>query len=197
MRLVEAGTLDLDRPVAHYLTRWQWPSSPFNPREVTLRRMLSHTAGLSIPGYQGFAPGQAVQSLEASLTSAADAGHQPLAVIFPPGQGWHYSGGGYTLLQLIVEHVTGQGFAAFAQRAVLDALGMRESRFDAPPPSLSPKAMAYDRTGAPTPEYRFTALAAAGLWTSAGDLARFVAALMAGPRGGTPGRQVLEPVSAR
>ncbi|HEX2276029.1 MAG TPA: serine hydrolase domain-containing protein [Candidatus Tectomicrobia bacterium] len=195
MRLVEAGTLDLDRPVAHYLTRWQLPASPFDPRGVTLRRMLSHTAGLSIPGYLGFAPGQRVQPLEESLTSAADAagGEQPLAVIFPPGQEWHYSGGGYTLLQLIVEQVTGQAFAGFARRTVLEPLGMRQSTFEEPP--RAQRALAYDRTGAPTPEYRFTALAAAGLWASAGDLARFVAALMAGPRGETPGRQVLEPAT--
>jgi CubicO group peptidase (beta-lactamase class C family) len=191
MKLVEAGTLDLDGPVSRYLTRWQLPPSPFDPREVTLRRILSHTAGLSIPGYQGFAPGQRVQSLEASLTSAADAGHQPLAVIFPPGQGWHYSGGGYTLLQLIVEHVTGQAFAAFAQRAVLEPLGMPDSTFEEPPQAQ--RALAYDRTGVPIPEYRFSALAAAGLWTSADDLARFVAALMDGARGEPPGRRVLEP----
>jgi CubicO group peptidase (beta-lactamase class C family) len=195
MRLVEAGTLELDGPVSRYLTRWQWPSSPFDPQEVTLRRVLSHTAGLSIPGYLGFAPGQRAQTLEESLTSAADAagGAQPLAVIFPPGQGWHYSGGGYTLLQRLVKEVTGQAFAAFARRTVLEPLGMLQSTFEEPP--RAQRALAYDRTGAPTPEYRFTAQAAAGLWTTATDLARFVAALMPGSHGEPPGRGVLAPAT--
>jgi CubicO group peptidase (beta-lactamase class C family) len=197
MTLVEQGQLALDAPVARYLTgtRWQLPAWPFDSDGVTVRRLLSHTAGLSIPGYQGFAPGQRVQSLEASLTSAADAagGPQPLAVIFPPGHGWHYSGGGYTLLQLIIEQVTGQSFAGFAQRTVLQPLGMPESTFEAPPRAL--RALAYDHTGAPTPEYRFTATAAAGLWTTAADLAHVVAALMGGTRGEPPGRGLLAPAT--
>jgi CubicO group peptidase (beta-lactamase class C family) len=195
MTLVEGGQLSLDAPVARYLTRWQLPASPFDTAGVTVRRILSHTAGLSIPGYLGIAPGQRLQTLEESLTSAADAAgdDQPLAVIFPPGQGWHYSGGGYTLLQLIIEQVTGQSFAGFAQRAVLQPLGMLESTFEELPRAR--RALAYDHTGAPAPEYRFTAKAAAGLWTTAADLARIVAALMAGARGEPPGRGVLAPAT--
>jgi len=129
MKLVENGTLALDTPASRYLTRWQLPASPFDNDGVTLRRILSHTAGLSVPGYLGFPPGTPLQTLEASLTSATDAGHQPLAVVFPPGHEWHYSGGGYTLMQLIVEQATGQSFADFAQSAVLTPLKITESSF--------------------------------------------------------------------
>jgi CubicO group peptidase (beta-lactamase class C family) len=195
MTLVEAGRLDLDVPVSHYLRYWQLPASRFDNDQVTLRRILSHTAGLSVPGYQGFAPGESLQTVAASLTSAADAGQQPLAVVFPPGVGWHYSGGGYTLAQLIAEDVTQQSFAAFAQRAVLQPLGMHESSFDALPQGSTAMAIASTRAGVPLPDYQFTAKAAAGLRTTAADLARFVAALMRGTHGAAPGRGVLKPAT--
>jgi CubicO group peptidase (beta-lactamase class C family) len=186
MKLVENGKLALDTPASRYLTRWQLPASPFDNDGVTLRRILSHTAGLSIAGYLGFPPGTPLQTLEASLTSAADAGQQPLAVVFPPGQGWHYSGGGYTLMQLIVEQATAQSFADFAQSAVLTPLKLNESRFHTLPQGQSETAKAYDRAGNAVPAYRFTAQAAAGLWSTAADLARFVGALMAGAQGAPP-----------
>jgi CubicO group peptidase (beta-lactamase class C family) len=74
MTLVEAGKLDLDAPVEAYLTRWTLPESELENNEVTIRRLLSHSAGLTDGlGYAGFAPGAEVQSLEESLTHAADA----------------------------------------------------------------------------------------------------------------------------
>jgi CubicO group peptidase (beta-lactamase class C family) len=193
MKLVEEGKLELDAPISRYLTRWQLPQSKFDNDEVTLRRILSHTAGLSIPGYRGFVPGRRLQTIEESLTAAADADNQPLAVVFPPGQGWHYSGGGYTLMQLVVEEIAKQSFAEFAQSAVLIPLGMNNSYFEAPQQPRSEIAVAYGRAGVPLPDYRFTAEAAAGLRTTPADLARFVAALMPGPSDLSQGRGVIRP----
>jgi len=193
MKLVEEGKLDLDAPISKYLTRWQPPQSKFDNNEVTLRRILSHTAGLSIPGYRGFVPGVRLQTIEESLTAAEDADNQLLAVVFPPGQGWHYSGGGYTLMQLVVEEITKQSFAEFAQSAVLKPLGMKNSYFEAPHQPRSEIAVAYSRAGVSLPDYRFTAEAAAGLLTTAADLSRFVAVLMPGPSGLSQGRGVLKP----
>ena len=111
MRLVEHGKLDLDTPVSRYLTRWSLPDSEFDNDGVTVRRLLSHTAGLTDGlGYMGFPPGQAVEPLEASLSHAADAdpgtdGRTRVGV--QPGSGFQYSGGGYTLLQLLIEEVSG------------------------------------------------------------------------------------------
>jgi CubicO group peptidase (beta-lactamase class C family) len=74
MTLVEDGRLDLDTPVQTYLTRWSLPESEFGNDGVTVRRLLSHTAGLTDGlGYAGFAPGIEVQALTDSLTRAADA----------------------------------------------------------------------------------------------------------------------------
>jgi CubicO group peptidase (beta-lactamase class C family) len=196
MRLVEEGRLDLDAPVGTYLTRWSLPESGFDESSVTIRRLLSHTAGLTDGlGYGGFAAASEVQSLEDSLTQAADADEGTdgrVRIGIEPGSEWRYSGGGYTLLQLVVEEVTGERFADFMQHAILHPLGMARSTFDADAVSAN-LATFYDADGRPTDHRRFTALAAASLYTNVDDLTRFVRAHVRGPNGEPPGRGVLAP----
>jgi CubicO group peptidase (beta-lactamase class C family) len=196
MTLVEAGKLDLDAPVSTYLTRWTLPESELDTSGVTVRRLLSHTAGLTDGlGYAGFAPGVAVQTLEDSLTRASDASPGAdgrVRVGLAPGTQWRYSGGGYTLLQLLVEEVSGEPFESYMKRAVLEPLGMTRSAFSVAQdaPNL---ATFYALDGTEATHFRFTALAAASLYTSARDLTRFLAAHLAGPSGEAPGRGVLAP----
>lgn len=177
LRLVQDGVLDLDEPVSGYLTRWQLPESGYDLDGVTLRRILSHTAGLSVPGYMGFPPDQAVQTLEDSLSSAADADDRGVSVILPPGEQWVYSGGGYTLLQLLVEEVTGRAFAQVAADLVRYPLEMNLSSFGDDSRLHGHQARSYTADNRVVPKRHFTALAAAGLWATAGDLARFAVAL--------------------
>ncbi len=185
MTLVEQGRIDLDAPVPRYLKRWKLPPSRFDNNGVTVRRLLSHTAGLTDGlGYRGFAPGQTPQSLPASLTQAADP--MPMAsgkveVGSEPGTTWRYSGGGYTLLQLLIEDVTGEAFNAYMRRAVLLPLGMAHSTFVDPDPGHL--ADFYDSDGAKAIHYKFTALAAASLYTSVDDLTRFLATQAPGGHG--------------
>lgn len=179
MRLVEDGKIELDAPVSRYLKRWSLPKSQFDNDRVTVRRLLSHTAGLTDGlGYGGFKPGVPVQSLAESLTKAADA--SPGAdgrtrVGQPPGASWAYSGGGYTLLQLMIEDVTGRSFEDFMQDTVFRPLNMTNSSFQVADdaPGL---AEFFDAKGGKAIHYRFTALAAASLYTSVGDLAKLVQA---------------------
>ena len=196
MTLVQSGRLNLDAPVDTYLTRWRLPPGDFDNREVTVRRLLSHTAGLTDGlGYLGFAPGRPVQTLEASLTRAADAAPGAggsVRVGSEPGSGWRYSGGGYALLQLVIEEVTGEPFAAYMQRAVLAPLGMSGSTYQ--PAGADGLATLYDADGSEAPRYRYTATGAASLYTSAADLTRFIQAHLPGPGGEPPGRGVLSPL---
>jgi CubicO group peptidase (beta-lactamase class C family) len=198
MTLVEAGRIDLDAPVSRYLTRWQLPPSTHDTDQVTVRRLLSHTAGLTDDlGYCGFATGVPVETLEASLTQAADA--CPLrtgrvAVGDAPG-GWRYSGGGYTLLQLIIEEVSGERFADYMQRAVLMPLGMTRSTYRTGAEGVTGLATFYDSDGSVAPHNHYTAAAAASLYTSANDLARFAQAHLLGDDGVPVGRGVLSPKS--
>jgi len=183
MHLVEQGRIDLDAPISRYLKRWKLPPSQFdNNNGATVRRVLAHAAGLTDGlGYLGFAPEQRPQSLPASLTRAADA--QPGAdgivrVGSEPGTAWRYSGGGYTLLQMIIEDVTGEPFDDYMRKTVLVPLGMTHSTFVDPDPAHL--AEVYDADGRETYYRRFTALAAASLFTSVDDMTRFVEAQLPG-----------------
>lgn len=195
LRLVDEGVLDLDAPVSTYLERWRLPDGPWNDA-VTIRRILSHSAGFTDGlGYLGFPPGTPIQSLEDSLTRAADArpgADGALRVGVRPGERWMYSGGGYTLLQLVIEDVTGERFADYMKRAVLTPLGMTSSTYELGPEESARVATFYDADGRPATHYRFTATAAASLYTSAADLTRFLQAQTA-RAGEPPGAPVLRP----
>ena len=192
MRLVEADKLKLDAPAERYLTRWHLPPSEFDHDGVTIRRLLSHSAGLSLHGYPGFEPGQPLPTVEESL-SGATGGAGDVHVVQEPGLKFSYSGGGYTLLQLVVEEVTGETYVTYTQREILDALGMTNSGFACTSEPQPTTAAAYDAQGQLLPNYLYTAKAPAGLCTTARDLARFVAAGMTGPNGEPAGRGVLFP----
>lgn len=199
MTLVESGKLDLDAPVSKYLKRWHLPPSKFDNNAVTVRRLLSHTAGLTDGlGYQGFVPGQKIQSLEQSLTATADVsdGHDGhVRVGYAPGTDFQYSGGGFTLLQLLVEDVSGQPFNDYMKRAVLEPLHMANSTFVLPDSGTPHLAQFYDADGKPATHYRFTAVAAASLYTSTSDLTRLLQAYLPGPHGEPAGRGVLRPAT--
>jgi CubicO group peptidase (beta-lactamase class C family) len=196
MHLMEAGKLDLDAPVSGYLTRWRLPETSFDNDAVTVRRLLSHTAGLTDGlGYGGFPPGTDVQPLEASLTQATDAlgnGEGRTRVGLAPGSEWRYSGGGYGLLQLVIEEVSGQSFEAYMRQSVLDPLGLDRSTFvlDDSAPNL---ATFYDVDGTPASHFRFSAPSAAGLYTTAADMSAFLQAQLPGANGESAGRGVLQP----
>jgi len=180
MVLVEDGAIDLDAPVGQYLTRWQLPASEFDHDGVTVRRLLSHTAGLADGlGYDGFATAAEVQSLEDSLTRAGDAspGNDGIVRVGrAPGEAWDYSGGGFTLLQLLVEEVSGRPFAAFMAERVFLPLGMTRTTFDHERAVQLGLAENFNLEGTPEPFRHYTALAATSLFTTAGDLGLFLQA---------------------
>jgi CubicO group peptidase (beta-lactamase class C family) len=197
MALVERGAIDLDAPISRYLVRWELPESGFDNDGVTVRRLLSHTAGLTDGlGYRGFEPGQQVQSLVESLSETADPVEGASGIVRvgeKPGSRWMYSGGGYTILQLLIEDVTGESFAGYMQRAVLDPLGMTDSTFAWDESRSDRLATSYDEEGNPAPHYRYTALAAASLYSTVDDGVRFLQAHLPGADGEPVGRGVLQP----
>ncbi len=194
LALVEEGKLDLDTPVDRYLTRWRLPEGEFGRDGVTLRRLLSHTAGLSLHGYPGWGPTDPLPSLEASLSGATN-GPGDVRLILQPGTGWRYSGGGYTLAQLVIEEVTGRPFASYLRERILRPLGMARTDYELTPEILAGSSRCFDSLGRETPNPRFTAQAAAGLHTTVEDLATFAAAALESSLGEPPGRGVLKPES--
>jgi CubicO group peptidase (beta-lactamase class C family) len=194
LRLVEQGRIGLDEPVIGHLRRWCPPSSPFQAEAITVRRLLSHTAGLSVHGYTGQTLDRPLPPIEASLSGEAG-GSFPVEQLDAPGRRWLYSGGGYSVLQLLVEKLTGRPFADVMQTEVLGPLGMTASSFHWRRTAAT--ACPHDADGGRIPDFAFTEQAAAGLVTTAPDLARFVAAALPGPNGEPPGRGVLRPAMVR
>lgn len=170
MHLVEEGKLDLDAPAERYLTRWHLPDSKYNKNDVTIRRLLSHTAGISVHGYYGTKPDKKLQSLEKSLSDG-------VKITAKPGSQYSYSGGGYTILQLIMEEVTKKPFYQYANEEIFNPLGMKDSSYDA---EYFPKTMskAYSFFGEKIPTYKYTEATAAGLKTTVSDFSKFMLACM-------------------
>ncbi|WP_298468819.1 serine hydrolase domain-containing protein [uncultured Erythrobacter sp.] len=179
MTLVEEGKIDLDAPVSRYLARWHMPDSEFDTSGVTVRRLMSHTAGLTDGlGYDGFDRAEDRQTLEASLTKATDASpsHDGRTILgSEPGSGWNYSGGSYSLLQLVIEEVSGAPFPEFMQSAVFAPLEMDRTTFDHDNAIELGLAENFRPDGKTEPFRWYTALAATSLFTTSEDLAKFIA----------------------
>jgi CubicO group peptidase (beta-lactamase class C family) len=122
MRLVEEGKVDLDRPVDSYLKRWHLPSSSFDNSQVTVRRVLSHTSGISNHDFHGWDPQSPVPPIEDTLSGKTGTGE--VRVVTAPGSGFHYSGANYAILQLLIEDVSGQTFQQYMKGRLFGALHM-------------------------------------------------------------------------
>lgn len=178
LHMAQYGNFELDTDVNSYLSSWQVPGNEFTAREkVTLRRILSHTAGLTVHGFRGYAEDEPVPSLAQVLDGQLPANSAPIRVDATPGSLYRYSGGGYTVLQLLLEEKFKRSFPVLMQRIVLDRLGMRMSTFEQPlPPERAGRAaVGFRETGRSYTGgwHVYPEMAAAGLWTTPTDLARF------------------------
>lgn len=185
LRLVEQHKIGLDRNVNEALRSWQLPKDEkLAPHGVTLRELLSHTAGLNVHGFDhGYMPGAALPTT-VQILDGADG--PPVRSVLPAGAQFEYSGGGYLVTQLALTDVSGMSFAELAQREVLGPLGMTRSAFAMPPSPEIRADMAFGSAwGKPIPgNYDvLPELAPAGLWTTAGDLARLLIDLQASATG--------------
>src|SRR5262249_17650515 len=166
-------------------------------KKVTLRGLLSHTAGLTVHGFPGYATDEPVATVVQVLDGAKPANTRSIRVDILPGSKWRYSGGGYTVMQQMVVDVTGKSFPQFMKEAVLEPLGMRESTFEQPLPAekarLTASGHLRDRSPVKGRWHIYPEMAAAGLWTTPSDLARFaigVQEAVAGRSGKTLSRQM-------
>jgi len=178
LALVQAGKLDLDGDVNLALKSWKLPASSFTHQsKVTLRTLLNHSAGATVAGFPGYAVGTPVPSLRNVLDGTPPANTAPIAVNREPGTRFEYSSGGYTIVQQLLVDVTGTPFPALLDELVLKPLGMTHSSFFQPLPQHDAPMAAtpYRATGAPVPggPHIYPELAAAGLWTTPTDVARF------------------------
>lgn len=192
LRLVEEDLLALDDDVRPRLTYWGPNDNDLHSEHpVTLRALLSHTAGTTVSGMIGYKPGVPLPTLSQILNGKAPANTAPVRVETAPGTQWRYSGGGYVVAQALMSDVTGEAFPALMDRLVLNPAGMTDSKFDLPIARArlqrAAKGTSPDGSALPGGWRVYPELAAAGLWTTPVDLSRFAIALarsMASEEGG-------------
>lgn len=174
MTLVERGLIDLDAPVTRYLQSVEIPSGAFAAQEVTVRRVLSNSAGLPL-GTVGpeieYAPG-------ADMPSAATYLADEVRLVQEPGVGFSYSNVGFNLLEVLIEDVTGADFEAYMDAAVLRPLGMSDASYASQAGMAGRIPIGYELDGTPVSPYVYPVSGAGGLVADVGALARFVAAGM-------------------
>ena len=208
LALVEWGALDLDEPVGRRLRSWQLPDSEHTDgAPVTVRHLLSHTAGTTVPGFPGY-PAGAPLPTPADVLSGRPPANTPAVESFArPGALTQYSGGGTTIVQQLVVDVTGRAFDELMADLVLRPFGMVDSAYDQPLAAerRSRAAIGHDTSGRPVAgdHHVYPELQAAGLWTTAVDLACWllgVQAILRGDRSGPISRamanEMVTPVGA-
>lgn len=182
LHLVSLGKLDLDQDVNEKLKSWKLPDSEkADGRKVTLRQLLCHGAGTTVHGFRGYADGESVPTVPQILDGQPPANSEAVRIFIRPGNVFRYSGGGYTIAQQLMIDVTGESFPALVQSAVLGPLEMQHSTYEQPlPTALLSEAATGHRAGRKLVDGRYHTypeMAAAGLWTTPSDLARFAIAI--------------------
>ncbi len=188
LRLVSQSVLSLDCDVNAYLSRWKlranceaWDGA------VTLRRLLNHTAGVSVSYYPGYSPDQPIPTLEAVLNGVPPALTAPVVVFREPGSALYYSEGGVLVEQLALEEVCNQPLRELVDELVLQPLSIETSTFAQPLPAplQASAAASHGLTGEGLqPPWRvYPEAAAAGLWTTSMDMARLLLSIRRAARG--------------
>lgn len=188
LKAVQDGKINLDADVNTMLRTWKLSDNENTVLDkVTLARLLSHTAGINGSGYVGYAHGEKVPTLLEILEGKEPANSDPIQVIMPPGENFEYSGGGYTIVQQLLEDTYKKPFPQIMNKLILAQLGMSHSTFEQPLPEYLMEQIAkpyypkYDSIdGGP---HIYPEEAAAGLWTTPFDLAKFVISLQDSLRG--------------
>jgi CubicO group peptidase (beta-lactamase class C family) len=180
LKLADQGKLSLNVPVNTLLKSWKLPEGPYT-NGVTLERILNHTAGLTVAGFSGYAPGATLPTLLETLDGKPPANNRRVRVDAEPGTAFTYSGGGFEIAQQVVQDVSGRPFAPLVQDSVFRRCGMEDSFFQQPlAPDLAARAATghnSDGQAIPGKWHVYPELAAAGLWTTPSDLARLAIAV--------------------
>ena len=182
MRLVEERRIVLDRPVNDQLKSWKIPDNALSAgHPVTLRHLLTHTGGLTVHGFPGYSAGAPVPSVVQVLEGKPPANTAAVVVEKTPGSEWSYSGGGITIAQLLMTEAAGESFPQLTEARVFGPVGMADSTYAQPLPAerAGQAATGYYASGSPVAGrfHTYPEMAAAGLWTTPSDLAKWAIAL--------------------
>lgn len=178
LKKVEQGKIALDEDINNKLTSWKLPENELtSKRRVTLANLLSHTGGLTVHGFPGYAVGEKIPTLPEVLDGSGSANTAAVRVDIEPGTKFRYSGGGVTIAQLAIMDIEKKPYPAIAREVVLGPLGMTHSTYEQPlPDGIRKQAASGHREDGKVVEGKihvYPEMAAAGLWTTPTDLARF------------------------
>lgn len=186
VKLAEENKLSLTKDIRSYLKTWTFPDNEFSSGKlITLNHLLSHTAGLNVHGFIGYPVGTPIPTINQILNGEKPANHEAIKPQYAVGEHFEYSGGGYTVIRKILDDQISPNIDSLFQHTVLKPLGMKNSSFSQP---LSPqfKNFAYAHDGKMLPVnghyYLYPELAAGGLWSTAGDIAKFILGIQAAIR---------------
>jgi CubicO group peptidase (beta-lactamase class C family) len=184
LQFVDRGVLSLDDDVNRSLVSWKIPTNRFTAEEnVTLRYLLSHSAGVTVKGFRGYAQGEEVPDLQQILDGEAPANSFPIRVAAVPGTVHRYSGGGYMIVQQLLEDITAEPFPQIMQDTVLDPWEMNASTFESTLPEglKANTARGHRSDGAVSPGgwHTYPEMGAgASMWSTPSDMAKFVIQVM-------------------
>ena len=198
LKLAQEEQVDMDENVNTYLRDWPFPENALTEDEkVTLRRLLTHTAGTTVHGFPGYKQTETFPSIQAVLDGRGNTPAVYTNVV--PGTIWRYSGGGYTVMEKLVEDVSGLPFEEYMTRNILKPFKMENSTFHQPlPPHLHSEASAaYDAKGHIIEGlwHNYPEQAAAGLWTTPTDLAKYciqIQNILSGTSSGVLSKETVE-----
>jgi CubicO group peptidase (beta-lactamase class C family) len=198
LRLVDRGLLDLDADINNTLTSWRLPRNSEWQPVVTLRHLVSHSAGLTTSGYPGYKRSAKIPSAVRILTGQHPVNTFGVRVDTIPGAQFRYSGGGTLAMQQLLEDATHTPFPTLMRELVLDPLGMADSDYTQPPPEdvHDQLASGHDEFGSPVEGgwHVYPEMATAGLWTTPTDLCRYALAVQTAYAGG-PGALLSQPLA--
>jgi len=184
LKFVENGDLELDRDAGHYLVSWELPETEYTAVEkVTLRRLLSHTAGITVEWFPGYGSGADIPDLTQILAGVPPANTPPVLVDLVPGTQFRYSGGGFMVVQQILEDTAGQPLQVILQEEIFQPSGMNNSTFISPlPEDLENKAASghlEDGSIIPGRWHIYPEMGSgASMWSTPSDLAKFAIQIM-------------------
>ena len=187
MKLVESGKLTFSKDIRSYLKTWAFPDNEFSEgKTITLKNLLSHTAGLSIHGFIGYSATDTIPTINKILDGERPANNKPVKPIYPPGEHFEYSGGGSAIIRKILDDNISGNYDSLMQALVLKPLKMTNSTFGQPlKPQYKNYAYAYDQYmhRLKGDYYIYPEQSAGGLWSTATDIARFVLAIQSSLNG--------------
>ena len=181
LRLVESGFLNLDEDVNLKLKEWKVPESKLTEKEkVTLRRLISHNAGIKNDLWNSYLPTETVPTLNQILSGEKPSIDPATSVIFEPGSRSKYSNPGYSIIQKLLMDTQNESFERIIDQLIIDPVGMKNSSIKQPIPDrlMEKRATGYTTDLKPYPYRLFPYQAAGGIWTTPTDLAQFMITLL-------------------